>query len=104
MRLKGMAWGLVLSGALWAGIFMLLAGCVVQPSGRYQSDPNHYPYYRAVEEPPPSTPEEGWLKGPRYMSGTSANIYDGTHYREGGVRMGNRINYTRSGWRWCTII
>ena len=92
MRLKGMAWGLVLSGALWAGIFMLLAGCVVQPSGRYQSDPSHYPYYRAVEEPP-STPEEGWLKGPRYMSGTSANIYDGTHYREGGVRMGNRINY-----------
>ena len=68
------------------------AGCVVQPSGRYQSDPNHYPYYRAVEETP-STPEEGWLKGPRYMSGTSANIYDGTHYREGGVRMGNTINY-----------
>ena len=33
------------------------------------------------------------MKGPRYMSGTSANIYDGTHYREGGVRMGNRINY-----------
>ena len=54
MRLKGLAWGLVLSGAL-------LAGCVVQPSGRYQSDPNHYPYYRAVEEPP-STPEEGWLR------------------------------------------
>ena len=92
MRLKGLAWGVVLSGVLWAGIFMLLAGCVVQPSGRYQSDPSHYPYYRAVEEPP-STPEEGWLKGPRYMSGTSANIYDGTHYREGGVRMGNRINY-----------
>ena len=93
MRLKGMAWGVVLSGALWAGILMLLAGCVVQPSGRYQSDPNHYPYYRAIEEPPPSTPKEGWLKGPRYLSGTSANIYDGTHYREGGVRMGNRINY-----------
>ena len=92
MRLKGLAWGVVLSGVLWAGIFMLLAGCVVQPSGRYQSDPSHYPYYRAVEEPP-STPEEGWLKGPRYLSGTSANIYDGTHYREGGVRMGNRINY-----------
>ena len=85
MRRTGLVWGVVLSGAL-------LAGCVVQPSGRYQSDPNHYPYYRAVEETP-STPEEGWLKGPRYMSGTSANIYDGTHYREGGVRMGNRINY-----------
>ena len=92
MRLKGMAWGLVLSGALWAGILMLLAGCVV-PVTRYQSDPTHYPYYRAIEEPPPSTPEDGWLKGPRYMSGTSANIYDGTHYREGGVRMGNTINY-----------
>ena len=85
MRLRGLVWGVVLS-------VTLLAGCVVQPSGRYQSDPNHYPYYRAVEETP-STPEEGWLKGPRYMSGTSANIYDGTHYREGGVRMGNRINY-----------
>ena len=85
MRRTGLVWGVVLSGAL-------LAGCVVQPSGWYQSDPNHYPYYRAVEEPP-STPEEGWLKGPRYLSGTSANIYDGTHYREGGVRMGNRINY-----------
>ena len=93
MRLRGLVWGVVLSGALWAGILMLLAGCVVQPSGRYQSDPNHYPYYRAIEEPPPSTPEEGGLKGPRYLSGTSANIYDGTHYREGGVRMGNRINY-----------
>ena len=85
MRRAGLVWGVVLSGAM-------LVGCVVQPSGRYQSDPNHYPYYRAVEEPP-STPEEGWLKGPRYLSGTSANIYDGTHYREGGVRMGNRINY-----------
>ena len=61
MRHTRLVWGLVLSGSL-------LAGCVVQPSGRYQSDPNHYPYYRAVEEPP-STPEEGWLKGPRYMSG-----------------------------------
>ena len=91
MKTKGILWSLVLSGVLWAGILMLLAGCVVQPSGRYQSDPNHYPYYRAVEEPP-STPEEGWLKGPRYLSGTSANIYDGTHYREGGVRMGNTIN------------
>ena len=45
MRLRGLVWGVVLSGAV-------LAGCVVQPSGRYQSDPNHYPYYRAVEEPP----------------------------------------------------
>ena len=79
------------TGLVW-GVMMLSMGCVVQPSGRYQSDPNHYPYYRVVEETP-STPEEGWLKGPRYISGTSANIYDGTHYREGGVRMGNTINY-----------
>lgn len=91
MRLKGLVWGLVLSGLMWAGIFMLLAGCVEQSATRYRSDPNHYPYYRAVEEPAPV--EDGWLKGPRYMSGTSANIYDGTHYREGGVRMGNTINY-----------
>ena len=82
MRRTGLVWGMAI----------LLVGCVVQPSGRYQSDPGRYPYYRAVEETP-STPEEGWLKGPRYMSGTSANIYDGTHYREGGVRMGNTINY-----------
>ena len=82
----------VVTTAIGIAVVAALAGGVVQPSGRYQSDPNHYPYYRAVEEPP-STPEEGWLKGPRYMSGTSANIYDGTHYREGGVRMGNRINY-----------
>ncbi len=77
--------------AIGVAVVATLAGCVVQPSGRYQSDPNHYPYYRAVEEPAPM--EDGWLKGPRYMSGTSANIYDGTHYREGGVRMGNTINY-----------
>ncbi len=77
--------------AIGVAVVTALAGCVVQPSGRYQSDPNHYPYYRAVEETAPM--EEGWLKGPRYMSGTSANIYDGTHYREGGVRMGNTINY-----------
>lgn len=77
--------------AIGVAVVAALAGCVVQPSGRYQSDPNHYPYYRAVEEAAPM--EEGWLKGPRYMSGTSANIYDGTHYREGGVRMGNTINY-----------
>lgn len=82
----------VVTTAIGIAVVAALAGCVVQPSGRYQSDPNHYPYYRAVEETP-STPEEGWLKGPRYISGTSANIYDGTHYREGGVRMGNRINY-----------
>ena len=29
MRLKGLVWGLVLSGVLWAGILMLLVGCVV---------------------------------------------------------------------------
>jgi len=71
---------------------MLVAGCVQHVPGRYYSDPNHYPYYRAVEETPTS-PNDGWLKGPRYLSGTSASIYDGTHYREGGVRMGNTINY-----------
>ena len=91
MRLKGLVWGLVLSGSLWAGIFLLVAGCVQRSSGYYTSDPNHYTYYHAAEEQP--LPNDGWLKGPRYMSGTSANIYDGTHYREGGVRMGNTINY-----------
>lgn len=92
MRLKGLVWGLVLSGLLWAGIFLLVAGCVQRSPGYYTSDPNHYPYYHAAEEPPTS-PNAGWLKGPRYLNGTSASIYDGTHYREGGVRMGNTINY-----------
>jgi len=49
MRLKGLAWGLVLSGLLWAGIVMLLTGCVEEPK-TYRSDQNHYPYYRAVEK------------------------------------------------------
>ena len=71
---------------------MLVAGCVQRSPGYYTSDPNHYPYYHAAEEPPTS-PNDGWLKGPRYLNGTSASIYDGTHYREGGVRMGNTINY-----------
>ncbi len=70
---------------------MLVAGCVPRSSGYYTSDPHRYPYYHAAEEQP--LPNDGWLKGPRYMSGTSASIYDGTHYREGGVRMGNTINY-----------
>lgn len=91
MSVKGLVWGIVLSGLMWMGILWLLAGCVPRSSGRYYSDPNHYPYYRAAEEQP--LPNDGWLKGPRYMSGSSANIYDGTHYREGGVRMGNTINY-----------
>lgn len=49
MRFKGLAWGLVLSGVLWAGIFMLLTGCVEEPK-KYRSDPHYYPYYRAVEK------------------------------------------------------
>ena len=52
----------VVTTAIGIAVVAALAGCEVQPSGRYQSDPNHYPYYRAVEETP-STPEEGWLKG-----------------------------------------
>ena len=47
----------VVTTAIGIAVVAALAGCVAQPSGRYQSDPNHYPYYRAVEEPP-STPEE----------------------------------------------
>ena len=91
MSVKGLVWGIVLSGLMWMGILWLLAGCVQRSPGYYTSDPNHYPYYHATEEQP--LPNDGWLKGPRYMSGSSANIYDGTHYREGGVRMGNTINY-----------
>ena len=49
MRLKGLVCGLVLSGLLWAGIVMLLTGCVEEPK-TYRSDQNHYPYYRAVEK------------------------------------------------------
>ena len=72
---------------------MLVAGCVQHVPGRYYSDPNHYPYYRPVPVEETSQQSDGWLKGPRYLNGTSASIYDGTHYREGGVRMGNTINY-----------
>ena len=49
MRFKGLAWGLVLSGVLWAGIGLLLTGCVEEPK-KYRSDPHYYPYYRAVEK------------------------------------------------------
>lgn len=60
---------------------------------RYRSDPNHYPYYQPIGEEQPMEQDPTWLKGPRYLSGTSASIYDGTPYRDGGVRMGNTINY-----------
>ena len=74
-------------------VALVVAGCAEDRPAWYVSDPGHYPYYRPVmvEETPQQS--DGWLKGPRYLSGTSASIYDGTHYREGGVRMGNTINY-----------
>ena len=48
--MKGILWGSVIVVPMWIVILWVVVGCAPTPVTRYESDPNHYPYYRAVEK------------------------------------------------------
>ena len=79
--------GLVLMGA---------AGGVWQPRGDTSRIWTIIRYYRGGGDTLDA--RGGWLKAAEVSERDPVNIYDGTYYREGGVRMGNTINYPDGGW------
>ena len=53
MKFKTLLYGMTLGLLIWAGIIVVLSasGCALHNHDQqYVSDPNHYPYYRAVEK------------------------------------------------------
>lgn len=44
--MKGILWGLAIVVPMWAIILWVVVGCAPTPVTRYESAPNHYPYYR----------------------------------------------------------
>lgn len=83
------AWTVGISIAVLLGV-ALLGGCASRP--HYSSGYEPGMSYEEVISTPASRSLDGPM-APRYLNGTRANIYDGTPYRDGGVRMNNMINY-----------
>ena len=93
MNPKGLLWAIAVSGLLWAGIFLLLGlgGCIhyLGPTTpvRYESDPEHYPYYRAVD---PARAGTGFYPhtNPGVIVGGPRNgsvVYNGKVYHDDGT-------------------
>ena len=85
MRLKGLLWGVGLSGLMWAALWWALAGCAPTGPVRYEDDPGHYPYYRPLR----NEGEVGFYPrtDPGVVVGGSRNgsvVHNGRVYNEDG--------------------
>ena len=85
--MKGILCGLAIVVPMWIVILWVVVGCAPTPVTRYESDPNHYPYYREAD---PARAETGFYPhtNPGVIVGGPRNgsvVYNGKVYHDDGT-------------------